>query len=84
MSETLQEFTTPASEEALKAVAERLRDRNLTVLVVDDGASARDEVLARLPAGAESALPSRRRSTTSECSRRCTARAATTRSETGT
>ena len=53
MSETVQEFTTPASEQTLEALAERLRQRNLTAVLVDDAAAARDEVLARLPAGAE-------------------------------
>ena len=55
MSEALplQEFTALASEQTLEALAERLRERNLEVVIVDDGAEARNEVMARLPAGAE-------------------------------
>ena len=36
----------------LEAVAERLRARNFEVVVVDDGASAKAEVLKRIPEGA--------------------------------
>src|SRR5689334_4737403 len=41
------------SEKAdLEAVAERLRERNFEVVVVDDGAAAKAEVLKRIPEGA--------------------------------
>ena len=47
------EFTVAADSATLDAVAERLRERNFEALIVDDGDDARDEVLARLPEGAE-------------------------------
>jgi hypothetical protein len=47
------DFTAPASEEAIQQVAERLRERNIEVVVVDDGDQAREVVLNRLPDGAE-------------------------------
>jgi L-lactate utilization protein LutC len=53
MNRTLDDFTTPASEETIQSVAEKLRGRNLEVVVVDDGDAARSVVLERLPEGAE-------------------------------
>ena len=46
-------WTTPASEAMIEHVAERLRERNMNVIVVDDGNAAREAVLALIPAGAE-------------------------------
>lgn len=53
MLPTHAEFVSPASEETLQRVAEKLRGRNIEVLVVEDGNEARTAVLARLPKGAE-------------------------------
>ena len=47
------EFTTPATAEVLESVAGKLRDRNFEVVIVDTGEQAREEVLKRLPEGAE-------------------------------
>jgi len=52
-SEQVLDFTSPAGEAQLEALAERLRERNYEVLIVDDGAAAKAEVLARLPLGAQ-------------------------------
>jgi uncharacterized peroxidase-related enzyme len=46
-------FAVPAQEETVQRVAKRMRERNIEVVVVDDGAQARQEVLERLPKGAE-------------------------------
>ena len=46
------DYTAPASEADLQAVAARLRERNFEVVIVDDGAAAREEVLKRIPEGA--------------------------------
>jgi hypothetical protein len=46
-------FAAPASADTIQRVAERLRERNIEVVVVDDGDQARRVVLERLPAGAE-------------------------------
>jgi LUD domain len=46
-------YTVPAGDTELNALAARLRERNFEVLVVADGAAARDAVLARIPDGAE-------------------------------
>jgi hypothetical protein len=53
MTEVREDFTAPASEETIQRVAERMRERNIEVVVVDDGDQARKVVLERLPAGAE-------------------------------
>jgi hypothetical protein len=53
MSQAQEDFASPASEETIQRVAERLRERNIEVVVVDDGNQARETVLERLPAGAE-------------------------------
>lgn len=46
-------FTAVASEETLQQVAARIRERNIEVVIVDDGDEARREVLERVPKGAE-------------------------------
>ncbi len=48
----LVDFAAPASEAELVALAERLRQRNFEVVIVDDGNEARAEVLKRIPDGA--------------------------------
>jgi hypothetical protein len=50
---TAVEFVKPASEATLEALAERLRARNFEVVILDDGAAAKAEVLARVPEGSE-------------------------------
>jgi LUD domain len=52
MAVTERDFAAPASEAELEALAGRLRERNFEVLIVDDGAAAREEVLKRIPEGA--------------------------------
>ena len=47
------EFVKPASEATLEALAERLRARNFEVVILDDGAAAKAEVLARVPPGSQ-------------------------------
>jgi len=47
------DFGAPATEGKLAELADRLRDRNFEVLVVDTGDEARHAVLDRLPEGAE-------------------------------
>jgi hypothetical protein len=47
------EFAEPTSEATLEAVAERLRARNFEVVIVDDGAAAKAEVLSRVPEGSQ-------------------------------
>jgi len=46
------DFAAPAIEAELQTLAERLRERNFEVLIVQDGEEARAEVMKRLPAGA--------------------------------
>jgi hypothetical protein len=53
VSQAPEDFTVPASEGTLQKVAERLRERNLTVVVVDGADEARRVVLERIPEGAE-------------------------------
>lgn len=47
------EFSRPASEETIQHVAAKLRERNMGVIVVDNGDQARQVVLERIPEGAE-------------------------------
>jgi LUD domain len=47
------EFAKPASEATLEALAERMRARNFEVVIVDDGAAAKAEVLSRVPEGSQ-------------------------------
>ena len=53
MAMTAVEFAKPASEATLEALAERLRARNFEVVILDDGAAAKAEVLARVPEGSQ-------------------------------
>jgi LUD domain len=53
MSDTVERFTTPASEQTLQDVATALAERNLKTVVVDTGADARRAVLEMIPEGAE-------------------------------
>jgi len=53
MSQAQADFARPASEETIQRVAQRIRERNIEVVVVDDGDQARKAVLERLPEGAE-------------------------------
>ena len=53
MTQTREVFADPASEENIQRVAQRIRERNIEVVVVDDGDQARKVVLERLPEGAE-------------------------------
>jgi YkgG family uncharacterized protein len=53
MSTSTAAFTTPASERALNAVADRLRERNYEVLIVDTAEEAKNAVLGRIPEGSE-------------------------------
>jgi hypothetical protein len=53
MSQIQPEFIAPASEEILHHVAEKIRERNIEVLVVNNGDEARQIILDRLPEGAE-------------------------------
>ena len=47
------DFTTPASEERIQRAAAALRAHNIEAIVVDAGADAKRETLARIPDGAE-------------------------------
>jgi hypothetical protein len=53
MKARLDEFTRPATETELEAVAARLRERNFEVVIVDGAAEAREEVMKRVPPGSE-------------------------------
>ena len=53
MIDVKEDFAAPASAETLQRVAEKLRERNIEAVVVEDGAEARRVVLERLPKGAE-------------------------------
>ena len=50
---TAVDFAVPASEAELEALAEKLRARNFEVVIVQDGAEAKAEVLKRIPEGAQ-------------------------------
>jgi len=50
---TAVDFSAPASEASLEALALRLRERNFEVVIVDDGAAAKAEVLSRVPEGSQ-------------------------------
>ncbi len=47
------EYSKEASEEVIQRVAAKLRERNIDVVVVDNGDQARQAVLERIPNGAE-------------------------------
>jgi L-lactate utilization protein LutC len=51
MTYTQQEFTSPSSEKLLQQVAERIRERNIQVLIVSNGEDARQAVLGMIPQG---------------------------------
>ena len=53
MAERTLGFTSPASSAQLAEVAERLRERNFEVLIVDTAADARTALLERIPEGSE-------------------------------
>lgn len=53
MVERTLDFTTPASASELAEVAERLRERNFEVLIVDTAADAKTALLERVPEGSE-------------------------------
>ena len=53
MTQLREDFASPAAEETIQRVAERMRERNIEVVAVDDGDQARKVVLERLPEGAE-------------------------------
>ena len=53
MDQTQQNFESPATETMLQQVAERIRERNIEVLIVDNGEEARQIVLERIPKEAE-------------------------------
>lgn len=53
MNQTEQNFTNPATEMLLQQVADRIRDRNINVLIVNNGVEARQAVLELIPQGSE-------------------------------
>ncbi len=53
MTQLREDFASPAAEETIQRAAERMRDRNIEVVVVNDGDQARKVMLERLPEGAE-------------------------------
>jgi hypothetical protein len=53
MSASTIEFAKPASDATLTAVADRMRERNFEVVIVDTPADAKAAVLQRIPEGAE-------------------------------
>jgi len=53
MIQIMPAFVTPATEATLQQVAERMRERNIEVLIVNNGAEARQAALERIPKGAE-------------------------------
>src|SRR5258708_26797225 len=53
MTQLREDFASPASEQTIQRVAQSMRERNIEVVVVDDGDQAREVVLERLPEGAE-------------------------------
>ncbi len=53
MTREPEDFAVPASEDAIQRVAEKMREHNIEVVVVDDGDEARKLVLERLPERAE-------------------------------
>jgi L-lactate utilization protein LutC len=53
MTQNQPNYMTPASEKTIEQVASRIRERNIEVLIVKNGAEALQVVLDRLPKGAE-------------------------------
>jgi len=52
MAMTTTDFSAPAAEAELQALAERLRERNFEVVLVNNSAEAKAEVFKRIPEGA--------------------------------
>jgi LUD domain len=53
MTQPNETYSTPASEETLQRVAEKIRIRNIEVLIVNNAEEAKQIVLDRVPKGAE-------------------------------
>ena len=53
MTKIQQNYADPVSETTLERVADRIRERNIEVVIVNDGEEARRAVLERIPKGAE-------------------------------
>ena len=53
MTQSQPNFAAPASEATLQHVAEKIRERNIEALIVNNGAEAREIVLERVPKGAQ-------------------------------
>jgi L-lactate utilization protein LutC len=53
MTDFPQNFTEPVSETIIQQVAERIRERNIEVVIVNSGEEARKVALERIPKGAE-------------------------------
>jgi acyl-CoA hydrolase len=53
MTQNQPDFAAPSTDAILERVADRIRERNIEVLIVNNGADARQAVLERLPKGAE-------------------------------
>ncbi len=53
MTQAQEDYASPVAEETIQQAAQRMRERNIEVVVVDDGDQARKVVLERLPEGVE-------------------------------
>ncbi len=53
MTHTQKDFSIPATEMLLQQVADRIRERNINVLIVNNGEEARQAALEMIPRGAE-------------------------------
>ena len=53
MSSVTDDFTVTATDAELNALAEKLRERNFEVVIVDSPADAKAEVMSRIPEGSE-------------------------------
>lgn len=53
MTHTQKDFSIPATEMLLQQVADRIRERNINVLIVNNGEEARQAALEMIPQGAE-------------------------------
>ena len=53
MTQTQKDFSIPATEMLLQQVADRIRERNINVLIVNNGEEARQAALEMIPQGAE-------------------------------
>src|ERR1700694_1102478 len=53
MTGTAADYAVRATEETIQRTAERMRERNIEVVIVDDGDQARQIVVERVPKGAE-------------------------------